>query len=205
MQGFERDDTRSGSIAALAEQPMTRILLAYSTVDGQTLKIGNRLKLLLEQMGNAVELVEIGNTADVDPASFDHVVIGASIRYGKYRSNVFRFIETNRDALERKPSAFFSVNIVARKAGKSTPESNPYVHAFKRKTTWVPREIGVFAGKLDYPRYGLIDRQLIRLIMWLTNGPTEPTACVEFTDWQAVERFAHLVSAMALADRRSGA
>jgi menaquinone-dependent protoporphyrinogen oxidase len=180
---------------------MTRTLIAYSTVDGHTLKICRRLKQLLEQMGHAVELLEIGAATAVDSASFDQIVIGASIRYGKHRPEVYRFIDANRDALERKPSAFFSVNIVARKAGKNTPESNPYVKAFRRKTTWVPREVAVFAGKLDYPSYGLMDREVIRFIMWLTKGPTDPTACVEFTDWQAVERFAHRVVGMAAAGR----
>jgi menaquinone-dependent protoporphyrinogen oxidase len=178
---------------------MTRTLIAYSTVDGHTLTICRHLKDLLERAGHAVELVEIGQAKRVDPASFDRIVIGASIRYGRHRPEVYGFIEANRDALEQKPSAFFSVNIVARKTGKNTPESNPYVRAFRRKTSWVPQEIGVFAGKLDYPRYGLIDRQVIRFIMWLTHGPTDPTTCVEFTDWQAVGRFAQRVSAMDLA------
>lgn len=178
---------------------MARTLIAYSTVDGHTLTICRHLKNLLEREGHVVELVDINQASRVDLASIDRIVIGASIRYGRHRPEVYGFIEANRDLLDRRPSAFFSVNIVARKAGKNTPESNPYVRAFRRKTTWVPREVGVFAGKLDYPRYGLIDRQVIRFIMWLTHGPTDPTTCVEFTDWQAVGRFAQRVSAMDLA------
>jgi menaquinone-dependent protoporphyrinogen oxidase len=54
----------------------------------------------------------------------------------------------------------------------------------------------VFAGKLDYPRYGFWDRQIIRFIMLLTKGPTDPRAVVEFTDWHEVERFARTVSDM---------
>jgi menaquinone-dependent protoporphyrinogen oxidase len=169
---------------------MARILLAYSTVDGHTLTICRRLKHRLEEMGHSVQLFEIRAAQKADPASFDQIVIGASIRYGKYRSDVFDFIEANRAALDRGLSAFFSVNIVARKPGKDTPESNPYIKSFRRKTTWVPDRIAVFGGKLDYPRYGRIDRLVIRLIMWLTDGPTDPTACVEFTDWSAVDGFA---------------
>jgi menaquinone-dependent protoporphyrinogen oxidase len=179
-------------------------LIAYSTVDGHTLKICGRLKRVLEGLGHRVALLDISNVSSLDVASFDQVVVGASIRYGMHRPDLYRFIKTNREALDRRPSAFFSVNIVARKAGKDTIESNPYVRAFRRKTTWAPRELGVFAGRLDYPRYGFIDRQIIRLIMWLTHGPTDPTACIEFTDWQSVERFAHRVSSMARAGSGSG-
>jgi len=175
---------------------MSRILIAYSTVDGHTLTICNRLKQSLERMGHTVTLAEIAEGISVDADVFDEIVVGASIRYGKHRPAVYSFIEANRHALEQKPSAFFSVNVVARKRGKDTPESNPYLKAFRRRTTWVPREVAVFAGKIDYPRYGFLDRLVIRFIMWLTSGPTDPTACVEFTDWQAVEAFAQRISSM---------
>jgi menaquinone-dependent protoporphyrinogen oxidase len=169
---------------------MARLLLAYSTVDGQTLLISQRLVQLFEQMGHSTELAEITPEAAPDPTACDQIIVGASIRYGKHRPEVYRFIENHRALLEQKPSAFFSVNVVARKPGKNTPETNPYIRTFRRTTSWVPGVIAVFAGKIDYQRYGCFDRLVIRLIMWLTHGPTEPTACVEFTDWQAVERFA---------------
>lgn len=175
---------------------MARILIAYSTVDGHTLTICNRLKQSLEQAGHAVTLIEIAEGVNADPEPFDRIVIGASIRYGKYRPAVITFIEAHRRALERKPSAFFSVNVVARKPGKDTPGSNPYVKSFRRMTTWVPGEIAVFAGKLDYPKYGFLDRQIIRFIMWLTKGPTDPAACIEFTNWEKVEAFAQRISGM---------
>jgi menaquinone-dependent protoporphyrinogen oxidase len=181
-------------LSTTASQAMPRILIAYSTVDGHTLKICSRLKQSLERTGHAATLVEIPPAIRVDPASFDQIVIGASVRYGKHRPAVYDFIEANRQALEQKPSAFFSVNVVARKPGKDTPESNPYLKAFRRKTTWAPGEVAVFAGKLDYASYGFLDRQVIRFIMWLTGGPTDPSTCVEFTDWQAVEMFAQRIA-----------
>lgn len=175
---------------------MPRTLIAYSTVDGHTLKICGRIREVLEEAGSTVALFEIGGGNDCDLTPFDSIVIGASIRYGKHRPDVYHFIESNRETLDRKPSAFFSVNVVARKSGKDTPESNPYIRAFRRKTTWMPREIGVFAGKIDYPRYESMERQVIRFIMWVTDGPTDTTVCTEFTHWLAVERFAHRISSL---------
>lgn len=173
---------------------MLRTLIAYSTVDGHTLKICDRVRRVLEQTGCSVAMVDIDSEQALDLAHFEIVVIGASIRYGKHRPNVYDFIQTHRDALDRRHTAFFSVNVVARKAGKDTPEANPYMRAFRRKTNWVPGEVAVFAGQIDYPKYGFLDRQMIRLIMWLTHGPTDPAACTEFTDWQAVDRFAQRVA-----------
>ena len=106
---------------------------------------------------------------------------------------MFDFVAANRQLLDSRPSAFFSVNIVARKAEKNRPETNPYVRKFLGLTAWQPTRTAVFAGRLDYPSYRLVDRQMIRLIMWITKGPTDPTATVEFTDWQRVDAFAKAI------------
>ena len=37
---------------------------------------------------------------------------------------------------------------------------------------------------------------MIRLIMWMTKGPTDPKAVVEFTNWKQVESFGRIVSNM---------
>jgi menaquinone-dependent protoporphyrinogen oxidase len=173
---------------------MSRILIAYSTVDGFTRKICERIRESLERDGHGVTLAELGKGADIDVAPYGKLVIGASIRYGRHRPHVYEFIERHRQALEQKPSAFFSVNVVARKAGKDTPEGNPYMKKFRRKARWAPAEQAVFAGKIDYALYGPLDRAIIRFIMWITRGPTDPRTSVEFTDWPAVDAFAQRVS-----------
>ena len=175
---------------------MARILLAYSTVDGHTLKICDRLRLCLEAHGHAVTLASLSDTPLPVVGSVDKVVVGASIRYGRHRREVYDFIRINRRSLDDRPCAFFSVNVVARKPGKERPDANPYMRSFSRKTTWRPVLLAVFAGKIDYQRYSFFDRQLIRLIMWLTHGPTDPHACVEFTDWASVDAFGHRVSCL---------
>jgi menaquinone-dependent protoporphyrinogen oxidase len=52
----------------------------------------------------------------------------------------------------------------------------------------------VFAGRLDYARYGVLDRLVIRLIMRMTGGPTRTDTVVEYTDWQRVEAFGRALS-----------
>lgn len=173
---------------------MSTILVLYSSVDGHTARICERLRVIAEARGHGVTLASMDEPSGAQPAAFDKVVIGASIRYGKHRPNVVRFMRAHANLLSAKPTAFFSVNIVARKPNKNAPETNPYVRKFLRQIGWRPRLVGVFAGKLDYPRYGFWDRQIIRFIMLLTSGPTDPKTVVEFTDWREVERFAQLVS-----------
>ena len=175
---------------------MANILILYSTTDGHTLKICQRLRQVSEALGHRVAVVPIVDCSHLDLQEFDKIVIGASIRYGKHSPLVFDFIKDHQSLLESKPNAFFSVNIVARKPEKNRPETNPYLTKFLKRIAWKPRQLEVFAGKLDYPMYQPLDRFMIRLIMWMTKGPTDPTAVIEFTDWQKVDAFALLISDM---------
>ena len=174
---------------------MANILVLYYGVYGHTRRICDRLQADLASLGAQADVVPlVGGGAD--PAGYDAIVIGASIRNGKHNPAVSDFIRANRGLLDEKPSAFFSVNLVARKPAKNRPETNPYVKAFLARSPWKPRLVGVFGGDLDYQRYGAMDRNIIRFIMWITGGPTDPQTKVEYTDWEEVRRFAGQIAAM---------
>lgn len=166
---------------------MARVLILCSSTDGHTRKICERLRAASQDAGHDVSLAMIEDAPA--PRGFALVVVGARIRYGKTDRRVIDYVNRHASALDAMPSAYFSVNIVARKLGKDSPETNPYVRQFLRSVAWRPRLVEVFAGKLDYPRYGACDRLIIRFIMLLTGGPTAPDTVVEFTDWRRVDAF----------------
>ncbi len=168
---------------------MTRILIAYSSTDGHTLEICLRLQEIIVRQAHLAKVVSIADEPDIDIMPYDKVVIGASIRYGKHRTHVYEFVRLNEKILDSKPNAFFSVNVVARKPEKSRPETNPYLKKFLKQSSWQPKALAVFAGKIDYKKYRFWDRQMIRIIMWMTKGPTDPNTIVDFTDWKQVENF----------------
>ena len=176
---------------------MADILIIYSTTDGHTLEICQHLKQVIERNGHHhVNLQSIDAPTRLDLDDFDKIVVGASIRYGKHSKRVYQFIEKHQQVMDRKRNAFFSVNLVARKPEKRQPHTNPYVRKFLKEISWQPKEMTVFAGKLNYPIYRFWDRQIIRFIMWMTKGPTDPTTVIDYTDWDQVESFAQLVSDM---------
>lgn len=178
---------------------MSAFLLVYSTTDGHTPRICERIAEVLRQQGHAAHVMALPDCRAEDIAAAAAVVIGASIRYGQHKPEVAAFIGLHQAALEARPNAFFSVNVVARKPGKDGPAGNPYLQKFLRGIRWRPQHLAVFAGRLDYPSLGRLDRTMIRLIMWITRGPTDPTAVVEFTDWRKVEAFARDLAASAAA------
>jgi menaquinone-dependent protoporphyrinogen oxidase len=175
---------------------MANILIVYSTTDGHTKRICERLKQVIEEQPHKVTLAFINDEPDVELDPFDVIVIGASIRYGKHRPQIYDFIRKNRLVLDSKPNAFFTVNVVARKPEKNSPETNPYLKKFLRQISWKPQKSAVFAGKIDYPIYPFWDRQVIRFIMWTSGGPTDPQAVVEFTDWSKVDDFGRAIAEM---------
>jgi menaquinone-dependent protoporphyrinogen oxidase len=175
---------------------MTKIIIIYSTTDGHTKKICTYLMQIVEKHGNQVTLVSIDDKKIVDLSSFDKIVIGASIRYGKHSVKVYEFIKKNLQILEKKSSAFFSVNVVARKPEKNQPETNPYLKKFLMEISWKPKKLAVFAGKINYQKYKFWDRFMIRLIMWMTKGPTDPKANIEFTNWNQVKEFGQTITKM---------
>ena len=175
---------------------MALVLVAYSTVDGHTRTICERVRDRVQAAGHSVTLMPLEQAGAAELQAHDKFVVGASIRYGKHRPNVIAFANEHAALLGGKPSAFFTVNIVARKPQKDRPETNPYLRKFLQQVRWTPAELDVFAGRLDYPRYRWFDRLMIRFIMLLTRGPTDPKTVVEFTDWQRVDAFAQRVTAM---------
>ena len=166
---------------------MYKSLILFSSIDGHTKSI---CKKISEHMGN--------NEVDIFPISkefinldeYKTIIIGASIRYGKYRKELYKFIRKNKDYLDKKNNAFFSVNVVARKSNKNTSETNPYLIKFLKNIDWVPKKVGVFAGKIEYPKYKFFDKYAIKFIMWITKGPTNTSETYEFTDWEEVKAFA---------------
>ncbi|UOY08028.1 menaquinone-dependent protoporphyrinogen IX dehydrogenase [Muricauda sp. SCSIO 64092] len=165
-----------------------KIAILYASVDGQTLKISNTLGSQLQKSHHSVDLFPVG-AFDGDVKAYDLFVIGASIRYGVHDKRIIDFINTQKTQLDSVKTAFFSVNLVARKPEKNAPDTNPYVIKFFKTIDWNPTLVTVFAGKLDYKKYPFFDRIMIQFIMWMTKGPTNKNAEIEYTDWKKVEEF----------------
>jgi len=159
-------------------------IFIYSSSNGQSLKICEALNKNKESLIIDMDMLK---TTKLD--NFDQIIIGASVKYGDHNKEVYEFVKKNRVLLEKKKTVFFSVNATARKSEKNTPKTNPYIIKFLKKTNWTPDHIGVFAGMIDFPNYNFIEKYIIKLIMWITNGPTDTSKTFEFTNWEDVKKF----------------
>ncbi|NIG62974.1 MAG: menaquinone-dependent protoporphyrinogen IX dehydrogenase [Serratia symbiotica] len=170
-----------------------KALILYSGRDGQTLSIASYVASKLQDR-LCCEVIDLLEAENVDLSQYQQVMIGASIRYGHFHSALDKFVRHHAEQLNQMPSAFFSVNLTARKPEKRSLQTNVYTRKFLLASPWQPKQCMVFAGALRYPRYRWFDRIMIQFIMYITGGETDSNKEVEYTDWQQVECFAQKFS-----------
>ena len=171
----------------------SKLLILYSTIDGHTKHICEYMSEKLNRE-KEISIAPIENSDQYNLSNFNEIVLGASVRYGYHRKNVYEFITTNKETLDKKKTAFFSLNLTARKPEKNTPETNPYIIKFLKKVEWEPTKKGVFAGRLDYPSLDCANKLAILFIMVITNGPKDISQVYELTDWEKVDELIGSIS-----------
>lgn len=177
--------------------PPRRILIAYGTSHGHTARVAHYVADVLTAAGDTVTVANIEQIPGrLLLADFDGVVVGSPILFGRHRRAVRRFVRAHRDALNRLPSAFFSVSGSAASPIEAEREkARACVDAFLRETGWRPRRTALVGGEMAYTKYAPIVRWLIRRIAAKAGGPTDTSRDHEFTDWARVRGFAEAFAA----------
>lgn len=169
--------------------PEEKLAIIYSSVDGQTKKICERLKELIDLEGITTDLFSI-HDCNYCLKNYNLIVIGSCVRYGKHSSEVYDYVVKNKNDLNSIKSAFFSVSLSASKKNKNNSTTNPYVKKFVQLVPWEPDLIEVFAGKLDFSKYSFVDRVMIKFILLISRGLINYNNPLEFTNWKKVNNFA---------------
>ncbi len=170
--------------------------LFYATRDGQSRRIAERISGRLAEMGIETRPKDLTMAfpAPQELVGTKPAVLVAAVRYGKHLPEAERFLAVYRALPVPPPLVLLSVNLTARKPGKQSPEGNAYLRKVIRKHRLKPAITRAIAGRLDYSRYTWLDRQLIRFIMGLPGGPTDPSVRVEYTAWDEVDELARRIA-----------
>ena len=176
-------------------------LIVYGGRFGQSEKIARSMATTIQNAGVNAELVALSRSTAVDPSRHDGLLLVTSVRYGHFDRNAYRLIERSRDWLEKSPALLATVSLTARSPEKRDPATHSYTVKFRDKSQW-PGDTEVLAGELNYPGYRIWDRLAIQLIMKITDGPTDPTTHIEYTDWEQVRAAARrFVQSLKAADQ----
>jgi menaquinone-dependent protoporphyrinogen oxidase len=171
---------------------MASVLAVYGSTHGHTAKVVERMARVLIARGHPVTVWkgdELMNGRSLD--DFDAFLIAGSVLYGRHQSYLRRFVREHVGRLNLYPSAFVSVcGALAGSWARGQQEAAKYVEVFLRETAWHPRLTMSVAGAVPYTRYGPFTRLMMKFISARTGRPTDTSRDWEFTDWDAVERFA---------------
>ena len=178
--------------AAAPGSPHQPVRVFYATRDGHARSIA---RVIVDRLGGNEISATATDLAESPPipeelAAAPLVVLVAAVRYGRHLPEADRFMAAYGGLSAPPPLALASVNLTARKPDRGTAETNPYLRKLVARSPARPAAAIAIAGRLDYPRYRWWDRQIIRFIMWLTGGPTDPNTCVVYTSWRTVDAFA---------------
>ena len=163
-----------------------------ATRDGHTRRIASHIGARLSELGVDARLRDLaaGLPAAAELAASSLVVVIAAVRYGRHLPDAERLLAVYRTLPAPPRLVLLSINLTARKPGKDTAQGNAYLRKLIARYGLAPAFAAAIAGRLDYPLYGWFDRQMIRFIMLLTGGPTDPRAQVEYTAWPRVDDIA---------------
>jgi len=170
---------------------MARVLIVYATTEGHTARVAQRIAQRLQGGAHRVQLLRAGSPrAELDLAGFDAVIVGASVHYGRHPGHLGALLRRHHAALAARPGAFFSVSLSAGGPGAKPPAARRYVDTFLRQAGWQPQLTEAFGGALQYSKYGAFKRLLMIAFVGLAGGDTDTSRDYEYTDWDAVDRFA---------------
>lgn len=170
---------------------MPSFLVIYGTGWGQTAKVARFIDSVLSERGHAVTTVHVSQAPTVSVEDFDAVLVGASVNNRRHQPEVVAFVEEHREALSERPSAFFQLSFASAVPARWAREgAMDYVDTLVERTGWHPDQIGLFAGAVNYTQYAPLTRTLFKLASMVTTGDTDTSRDYEYTDWEAVERFA---------------
>lgn len=161
------------------------ILVAYASVSGSTGEVAAVIGEILEQ--EATVTVEVSHVRYVKMVDqYSAVVLGSSIRAGRWLPEAFTFLETHQDQLQQVPVAYFTTCLTM---VSDNIDSRRTVLGYMEPVQQVVPEItpvglGLFAGALDPSRVSIM--------------PSQHTPQGDYRNWAAIRAWAEEIRPLLL-------
>ncbi|MCB0037084.1 MAG: pentapeptide repeat-containing protein [Anaerolineales bacterium] len=153
-----------------------RILVAYASGTGSTGEVAEAIGEVLRADGDTVYVTHVDNVRTI--GNYSAVVLGSSIRAGRWLPSAIRFLETFVEEMAQRPVAYFTTCLTM---VNDTAESRRTVMAYLEPILSLnpniePVGLGLFAGSLDPSRL---------LVMEGISGPHG-----DYRNWEAIRAWA---------------
>lgn len=156
-----------------------RVLVAYASASGSTAEVAEVIAQELASGHMVVEVLPVQEVSNVE--RYDAVVLGSSIRAGRWLPGAVRFLEERRETLAEVPVAYFTTCLTM---VEDTPETRQLVLSYLEPVLQLAPEVrplglGLFAGSL------VPDLEQV-----VPGGPYG-----DFRDWDAIRAWAREIRA----------
>ena len=195
-----------------------RVLVAYATRYGSTVKVAETVAEVLRAGGCEAEARSVADPAST--SGFDAVVVGGPMILGWHKEAV-KYVKARRDALSAVPVAYFITAASLTDDGADAVDGVPivkdawlareprrpeklsyrqryalpshYLGAVLKKTAPVrPRQAAFFAGTLDLTKMKLFEKLFVMLVIGATPG--------DGRHWDAIREWAGGLPAVLFGD-----
>jgi len=189
-----------------------RIGVLYATREGQTKRIAEHAAARLRARGMDVELRSLREEMQrINLAGYSAVILGASVHAGQHEAEAVNFVKANLARLNSMPTAFLSVtlseagaerrNATLEEHVRFTADVQKMLDNFFQRTKWHPTHTKPVAGALQYSKYNVLVRFVMKRIARKAGAETDTSRDYEYTDWPELDRFVDEFAAEIAASR----
>ena len=164
-----------------------KILILYSSSEGQTQKIARKVADHLLEGSHSVELVQVSDAGGIELDRFDRVILAASIHVGSYQEEFSEFIAGHVNDLRNSSTLFLSVSLAA--AGHDAEDwrgLDLILQDLEAATGWTPGKVEQIAGAYRPSQYDIFRRYVMRRIIREKDPEADTKADKEYTDWNSL-------------------
>lgn len=139
-----------------------RILVAYASRCGSTGGVAEAIGRELCKGGARVDVRLLNHVKDV--GAYRAVVVGSAVRRGAWLPEAIEFVAKHKKDLDKRPVAYFLTCLaLSRPSARTWRQATKYMDSVFREVPEVkPRDLGMFAGALDYGKLSLLMRMIMR-------------------------------------------
>jgi menaquinone-dependent protoporphyrinogen oxidase len=172
------------------EVGVLRSLVVYGTKYGTTAEVA---EFIADRRGEEgpVEVLELDRKRRAPIGDQDLVVIGTNIMMGSWDKRVKRFVQENRDVLSGNRVALFVCcgDLLDPEKGKEARGN--YIERPLDELGFETEISEIFGGVIDFSRYGMMVKALMKNVMRSSEGDGFDTAKVhDLRDWERIGDFA---------------
>jgi menaquinone-dependent protoporphyrinogen oxidase len=139
-----------------------KTLIVYASKHGCAKKAAEKLG---EAFGDGTKVNDIRNTAKINIADFDRIIIGGSIHAGRIQKVVKNFIQKNLARLLEKQLGLY---ICCMEEGESADKE--FTNAFPKQLIEHTDARGFFGGEFNFEKMNFIERFIVKKIAKVTES-----------------------------------